>query len=144
MTLTQLLYYDLLVSLQTHVFVLVSLQTHVFVLVSLQTHAFVPCNTQERCGCPPEVHRELTVTPLTVPISSLMVKMSSRACVGCSPVPSPALITGLRETRAAFCPHCSSLLKMMHNQAGSKIPIWTEIHKSGLCNPVAAQFREFL
>ncbi|MEQ2173149.1 hypothetical protein GOODEAATRI_028919 [Goodea atripinnis] len=41
--------------------------------------------------------RVLTVMPLTVPSSSLMVKTSSRAWVGCSPTPSPALITGLRQ-----------------------------------------------
>lgn len=45
----------------------------------------------------------LTVMPLTVPSSSRMVKMSSRAWVGCSPTPSPALITGLRQCLAASC-----------------------------------------
>lgn len=43
----------------------------------------------------------LTVMPLTVPSSSRMVKMSSKAWVGCSPTPSPALITGLRQCLAA-------------------------------------------
>lgn len=43
----------------------------------------------------------LTVMPLTVPSSSRMVKMSSRAWVGCSPTPSPAFITGLRQCLAA-------------------------------------------
>lgn len=44
----------------------------------------------------------LTVMPLTVPSSSLIVKTSSRAWVGCSPTPSPALITGLRQWREAL------------------------------------------
>lgn len=47
------------------------------------------------------VTRSLTVMPLTVPSSSRMVKTSSRAWVGCSPTPSPALITGLRQWRDA-------------------------------------------
>ena len=45
----------------------------------------------------------LTTSPLTVPISSLIVNTSRRAWVGCSPVPSPALITGFRQLAAAFC-----------------------------------------
>lgn len=48
------------------------------------------------------VFLSLTVMPLTVPSSSLMVKTSSRAWVGCSPTPSPALITGLRQWREAL------------------------------------------
>ena len=43
----------------------------------------------------------VTVRFLTVPISLRMVKTSRRACVGCSPTPSPALITGRRHTAAA-------------------------------------------
>lgn len=42
------------------------------------------------------------VSPLTVPISSLMVKISNRAWVGCSPTPLPALINGLRQWADAF------------------------------------------
>ena len=42
-----------------------------------------------------------TVSPFTVPISSLMVKTSSRACVGCSPIPSPAFSTGTLQCLAA-------------------------------------------
>lgn len=42
------------------------------------------------------------VSPLTVPISSLMVNISSSACVGCSPTPFPALINGLRQCADAF------------------------------------------
>lgn len=45
----------------------------------------------------------LTVKPLTVPISSRMVNTSKRAWVGCSPTPSPALMTGLRQCSAACC-----------------------------------------
>lgn len=44
----------------------------------------------------------LTVMPLTVPSSSRIVKTSSSAWVGCSPTPSPALITGLRHWREAL------------------------------------------
>lgn len=41
------------------------------------------------------------VSPFTVPISSLIVNISSNACVGCSPVPSPAFRIGLRQCLAA-------------------------------------------
>ena len=46
------------------------------------------------------VKKVLTVSPLTVPISSLMVNTSKRAWVGCSPVPSPALIIGFKQFTA--------------------------------------------
>ena len=41
----------------------------------------------------------VTVRPSTSPSSSTMVNRSSRAWVGCSPMPSPALMIGLR----AYC-----------------------------------------
>lgn len=45
----------------------------------------------------------LTVKRLTVPISSRIVNTSKRAWVGCSPTPSPALMTGLRQCSATSC-----------------------------------------
>lgn len=42
------------------------------------------------------------VKPFTVPISSLIVNTSNNACVGCSPMPSPALIRGFLQCRAAL------------------------------------------
>lgn len=54
--------------------------------------------------------RVLTVRRLTVPISSRIVNTSKRAWVGCSPTPSPALITGLRQSSAASC-NCKERLK---------------------------------
>lgn len=59
--------------------------------------------------CPSYLARECTVrpcfrsptivmvSPFTVPISSRMVKTSRSAWVGCSPMPSPALIRGFRQ-----------------------------------------------
>ena len=47
-------------------------------------------------------HGHSHAVDLTAPSSSKMVKVSSNACVGCSPTPSPALMTGLRAAFAAI------------------------------------------
>ncbi len=60
----------------------------------------------------------LTVSPLTVPISSRIVKTSSSACVGCSPTPSPAFSTGRGQCFAANCAHTSKLQAYTSTKTG--------------------------
>ena len=71
-----------------------------------------PCHALLRKYC--TVSR-LTVLPLIRPISFCIVNMSSSACVGCSPTPSPALMTGLREYLAAICTTANKHLALSHN-----------------------------
>lgn len=54
------------------------------------------------------------VNLFTVPISWRMVNISSNACVGCSPIPSPALIIGLRQCWLAC--YCRFVMFVIHIQ----------------------------
>ena len=56
----------------------------------------------------------LTVLSVIRPISFCIVNMSSSACVGCSPTPSPALMTGLREYLAAICTSTNNHVEYIH------------------------------
>src|SRR5947209_8366997 len=47
--------------------------------------------------------RMATLRPRRLPFCWRMVNASSRACVGCSCAPSPALTTPARQTRASWC-----------------------------------------
>ena len=63
------------------------------------------------------------------PISFCMVKMSSSAWVGCSPTPSPALITGLRENLAAICATTNKRLHYRQPEAASLLQVAFRLYK---------------